>query len=72
MFGPAGDIMTGNGNPPRIGEKTTGYAVQQGRFSGTVRADNRDEITLINLQIDIIQGKNLIDASLVKIFNNVI
>jgi hypothetical protein len=72
MFGPAGDIMTGNGNAPGIGEKTTGYAVQQGRFSGTVRADNRNEITLINLQIDVIQGKNLIDTSLVKIFNNVI
>jgi hypothetical protein len=72
MLRPAGDIVTGDGDLAGIGKKATGETVQQGRFSGTVGADHRNEIAFINLQVDVIEGEDLIDTPLVEIFDNVL
>jgi hypothetical protein len=51
-----GDILTAKTDGPGGGGEKAAQQVETGRLARTVRADEADDLSLINFQVDMIHG----------------
>ena len=72
MLAQAGHIHTVNNDLAFVHRPHTGNCVQHGGFACTVAADHGNEIALVQLQVQAVQGSFLVDRASVKGLGNVL
>ena len=72
MLAQAGHIHTVNNDLAFVHRPHTGNCVQHGGFACTVAADHGNEIALVQLQVQAVQGSFLVDRASVKGLGNIL
>src|SRR5262249_36803098 len=60
MFGPRRDVRTVQPNRAAVDEKSAGNGSEQRRLSGSIRADDDDERSLVDGQVDAAKGAHFV------------
>ena len=72
MLAQTGDVHTVDQNFALVHRPHTGHGIQHGGFTSTVAADDGDEIALVQLQVQTVQGGLLVHCTCIEGFGNIL